>query len=914
MSRMKNQASSFTRGALAAAGLLAGVLLLFFWPGFQAGVVHFSNDGPLGTQMGHWLKLPDGIWGMWGDLNDIGSNAGTYWLDVSTLVHWVLGPVGFAKFFQAIALLILGLGAWSLFRALKLSPLAAILGGLAAMLNSAFFGSACWGVGPQQVGIGMDFMALALVCSDTAGVRPVLRWARVALAGICVGINVMEAADIGAFFSLFVAAFVFVRALVQAEGSVGARVGRGMLQVVVIGVFALFLASQSIVSLVTTQIQGVAGQGAGQGSTPEEKLEHWDWASQWSLPKKETLGLAIPGLFGYKMDTPNNVPFLESWYEGGSYWGGIGRSPELDRFFDSGKEGTATPPPGMMRFTGGENYAGFLVLLIGAWAVAQSLRAKEHSSLSSQHRHYVWFFGVVAVITPVLAWGRFDPLGLYQHTIYQLPYFSSIRNPVKMLLIFSWAAAILFAFGVDDLSRRFLNPASPVGTLGGWWARVGAFERKWTYGTLGVLGVSVLGWFIYGSERTELVSFLQRRGFEDATLAGQIADFSIAQVGWFVPLVAASIGLVILTIAGVFAGPRARLGGALLGILLVLDLGHADLPSVNYWNAVEKYEIGKLNPVVEFLAKTPWENRVKRLPFPPAQGMELFNSVYDIEWIQQLFPYYNIQSLDIVQRPRVGSDIANYESSFMPHSVQDYYLIARQWSLTSTRYLVGATALQLGPQTVETVSFLNGALDPEQKRFHILQRFEVVPKAGVVQPRQYSDLTIQPDDNGKYALFEFTGAVPRASLHHQWVVATNDSMALRLITATNFDPGQSVVLSTPVAGVSPTATVTGEDHVEYQSYEPKHIVIATRSSAPAVLLLNDKYDDSWRVQVDGQPAPLLRANYIMRAVSLPAGSHVVRFDFTQPNLPLQITVAAMVLGLGLAGFVAWASRREETKD
>ena len=34
-----------------------------------------------------------------------------------------------------------------------------------------------------------------------------------------------------------------------------------------------------------------------------------------------------------------------------------------------------------------------------------------------------------------------------------------------------------------------------------------------------------------------------------------------------------------------------------------------------------------------------------------------FEQLYAIEWVQQLFPYYNIQSLDLVMRPRVGSDL-----------------------------------------------------------------------------------------------------------------------------------------------------------------------------------------------------------------------------------------------------------------
>ena len=51
----------------------------------------------------------------------------------------------------------------------------------------------------------------------------------------------------------------------------------------------------------------------------------------------------MPGLFGYKMDTPNIMPhFLAKAYHGGVYWGGMGRD-RAGPFLDTGGQGT--PPP-----------------------------------------------------------------------------------------------------------------------------------------------------------------------------------------------------------------------------------------------------------------------------------------------------------------------------------------------------------------------------------------------------------------------------------------------------------------------------------------------------------------------------------------------------------------------------------------
>ena len=322
-----NQPSVSTRPAgIGSVLILALALACLFWRSFLPDYVHFSNDGPLGQQNAAAAHLPEAFLGTWYDNNDIGSGSGAWALSISAVFRWIVGPVGYAKFLAPFALFVLGLGAWSFFRQLKLSPLAVTLGTLAAVLNSTFFAIACWGVAPQEIAIGMDFFALALVVSISAETPLVTSLARLALAGLCVGMNVMEAADIGAIFSLFVSAFIVFNSLNQETGPLPARLGRGVGQTAIVAVFAGFIAYQTVVSLVGTQIQGIAG--TSQDS--ETKLEHWDWATQWSLPKVETLGLFMPGLFGYKMDTPNNMdPNFLPYYVGGNYWGGMGRDPAI---------------------------------------------------------------------------------------------------------------------------------------------------------------------------------------------------------------------------------------------------------------------------------------------------------------------------------------------------------------------------------------------------------------------------------------------------------------------------------------------------------------------------------------------------------------------------------------------------------
>jgi thiosulfate reductase cytochrome b subunit len=58
-------------------------------------------------------------------------------------------------------------------------------------------------------------------------------------------------------------------------------------------------------------------------------------------------------------------------------------------------------------------------------------------------------------------------------------------------------------------------------------------------------------------------------------------------------------------------------------------------------------------------------------------------------------------------------------------------------------------------------------------------------------------------------------------------------------------------------------------------------------------LLNDRYESHWKVLVDGRPDTLLRCNFIMRGVYLPAGQHTVEFRFQPPFKLLYVGLFAI---------------------
>lgn len=900
------------------------VLSIFFRYNYVPGLTQFSNDGPIGTLNSASRKMPDEFFGGWQDLNSVGIREGA-WPGISWCLFWLLGPVGYSKLLAPIGLLLLGLGGWTFFRTMRFAPTACILGGLAAMLNSGFFSVACWGVVAHTITIAMAFFAMAALVSANNAASAIQKWVRVALAGMAVGMGVAEGADVGAIFSVYVAIFAMFLAW-NSEGPAIPKLVMGAIKVGVVALFAVFLAAQPISALIATAIKGVAGTKQDEAT----KLEHWSYCTQWSLPKSEALCLLIPGLFGYRMDTPRDMSAFQNAYEHGVYWGQAGRDAAWDTAYDqwekSGKQGQPPNPNAfqLMRYTGGGNYTGVVVVLLALWAAMQSLQ-RDKSIFSLTERRWIWFWTTSVICSLLLAFGRYAPFYWF---FYKLPYVSVIRNPAKFTHGVNLSLVVLFGFGVHGLCRTYLETAADRASsfsthLKTWWSKVMGFDRKWVIGCGIAFVASVIGWLIYSSSRQGLAEFIQLVGFPAESAKG-MAGFSIGEVGWFVLFLFLAVVLVALIVSGLFSGRRAVLGSILLGLLLVIDFGRANQPWIVVWDYEQKYQS---NPIVDFLREKPYEHRVARVPalvervLPavgvPEQVTNLENyfagGVYGQEWAQQVLLYYNVQSLDIVQMRSMTDDIKSFLEAFQPpiwppKNMQELQQAMapqrRHLELTNTRYLLGAAPM---------LNVLNQLLDPVQHRFRIVERFNMVPKPGVTNPTKIQEQTAELSTNGMFALFEFTGALPRAKLYANWEVNTNADANLRRLASPEFDPTKLVLITDPIAAPAPaTATNDNPGTVEFSHYEPNHIILKANANVPSILLLNDRFEENWKVTVDGKPSKLLRANYIMRGVQLDAGTHTIDYRYAPPVPLFYVTSSAIILGFVLLGFLVVSNRRQES--
>ena len=93
--------------------------------------------------------------------------------------------------------------------------------------------------------------------------------------------------------------------------------------------------------------------------------------------------------------------------------------------------------------------------------------------------------------------------------------------------------------------------------------------------------------------------------------------------------------------------------------------------------------------------------------------------------------------------------------------------------------------------------------------------------------------------------------------------------------------------------------------IRLTTYEPNRLVYETQNATDGVAVFSEiYYPAGWQVTIDGQPAPLARANYVLRALRIPVGQHTVEMRFDPQSLHVTEGIAYAGLSLLAVGALA----------
>ncbi|MFD0933115.1 YfhO family protein [Psychroflexus salinarum] len=109
--------------------------------------------------------------------------------------------------------------------------------------------------------------------------------------------------------------------------------------------------------------------------------------------------------------------------------------------------------------------------------------------------------------------------------------------------------------------------------------------------------------------------------------------------------------------------------------------------------------------------------------------------------------------------------------------------------------------------------------------------------------------------------------------------------------------------------------VSFSDQIELTSYKENELVYKYEAENESLALFSELYyPKGWKVTINGEEATHFRANYVLRAMELPAGSHKITFSF-QPEVVSfggKITLASFILlSLIILGGLGYTIKRKQ---
>lgn len=165
-------------------------------------------------------------------------------------------------------------------------------------------------------------------------------------------------------------------------------------------------------------------------------------------------------------------------------------------------------------------------------------------------------------------------------------------------------------------------------------------------------------------------------------------------------------------------------------------------------------------------------------------------------------------------------------------------------------------------------------------------------------------------------LYENRQALPRALVYKKFIVMPDGIETAELIHEGKVDPSAVVILAEEdlkhIPGLLAAAKTTGDSVQNFPVYEfpgrggmpeasftPHHIkIVRGAGRGPGLLFLNEIHYPGWEARVNGEPAPVIRANYLFRGVFVPEGKSTVEMRFRPRFFRLSMAGAGLTILAG----------------
>jgi hypothetical protein len=498
-------------------------------------------------------------------------------------------------------------------------------------------------------------------------------------------------------------------------------------------------------------------------------------------------------------------------------------------------------------------YFGVLTIMSGALAII-CLRNKR-----------IFYLTTLLLLSVILALGPYTPI---HYLVYRyVPLMGSLRIPVKYLILTTFAASVLAGFGVQFLltGRSKSNELQPESkTLSYFLLLISCF---WIL-SLFLAIFLFIDYFNYGS----LVQLAFSQYLPQEILLNAVPDIHKEVFRSFVLIL---IGMIVILLTGI-SKLSPRVSGPLLVFMLVIDLFlahmhlHPTVPNSFYSEPSSVINLfdkeGSLSRFYRHLGDEP--------EIPYFVRDEPFKRYF---WFKNtLFPYYSVQN-------RV-------------------YDLGGSFSLRLREYGILLHALDIAPlpAKLKLLSLFN---------VRYILSFSPLKIEGLKPLAFFPDL--------KMGVYENTTYLPRAYFVPQGKRIDGRTETLNALVREDFDPKKEVVLSdseisgrknaesqSPNLELADNIESFSDSMVKILDYQPDRAIIVVSTTQKGYLIFADSYYPGWKAYVDEQDVKILRANYLLRAVSLEPGQHTITFRYKPNSYKTGLFISLIALLGWVSFFVA----------
>jgi hypothetical protein len=192
-------------------------------------------------------------------------------------------------------------------------------------------------------------------------------------------------------------------------------------------------------------------------------------------------------------------------------------------------------------------------------------------------------------------------------------------------------------------------------------------------------------------------------------------------------------------------------------------------------------------------------------------------------------------------------------------------------------------------------------------------------KSGTFRPNMFSQFTALNMLNTRYIILNPNNAPLEnpARLGHAWLVKEIKAVAdanAEIAALAGLDAGKTAILRQNFAdqagSLGPNA---GQGSIRLKSYDPEKMVYEYTGEADNLAVFSEiYYPGNWVATIGGEEVEILKANYVLRALKVPAGTHEIIFEYRDQVSGIANTIAfisSLLILIALPGVLYWESKK-----